>query len=462
MINVSIISGFLGAGKTTLIKKLIADAFEGEKVILLENEYGEVGIDGGFMKEAGIEVSELNSGCICCTLVGDFHEAIDKLIAEYHPDRLIIEPSGVGKLSEIRAVIEQAKERHPLNLQGCATVVDGQKCRMYLKNFGEFFTDQVKSAETVIFSRTQNMKQDKLDQAVELIKAENPEARIVTTPWDQLTGKQILETIESPAALIDIFEIFPEAGQHHDHDHEHEHHHDHDEHCDCHEHDHEHHHEHGECCHEHEHHHEHGECCHEHEHHHEHGECCHEHEHDHEHGECCHEHEHHHEHGECCHEQEHHHEHGECCHEHEHHHEHGECCHEHEHHHEHGECCHEHEHHHEHGHHHHDHHGHSCSCGHDHHHHDADDVFENFGVETAHKFTEEQLRTALEKLSDVDSYGFVLRAKGIVPAEDGRWIHFDFVPEEYEIRYGAADYTGRLCVIGANIRMAEIKALFGI
>ena len=363
MIKVSIISGFLGAGKTTLIKKLIADAFQGEKVILLENEYGEVGIDGGFMKDSGIQVSELNSGCICCTLVGDFHAAIDELVEKYNPDRIIIEPSGVGKLSEIRAVIEQAKERHPLELDGAATVVDGQKCRVYLKNFGEFFVDQVRSAETVILSRTQLMSQEKLDAAIALIREQNPNARIITTPWDELDGKLILETIEHPASLIDIFELYPEAGQHHDDDdedeeeeeHEHHHHHDHDEDEDE-------------------------------------------------------EHEHHHDH--------------------------------------------EHE---EHGHHHHHHH---------HHHHDgehdADEIFEDIGVETAHKFTEDQLRTALSALSDEEKYGMVLRAKGIVPTTDGRWIHFDFVPEEFEIRYGAADYTGRLVVIGANIKEDAIRALFGI
>lgn len=380
VIRVSIISGFLGAGKTTLIKKLIAESFKGEKVILLENEYGEIGIDGGFMKESGIQVTELNSGCICCTLVGDFHKAIDELIGTYHLDRLIIEPSGVGKLSEIRAVIEQAKERHPLEMLGCATVVDGQKCRMYIKNFGEFFTDQIKCAETVILSRTQHMQQEKLIQAVALLREVNPDARIVTTPWEELSGDTILSTIESPAQLLNVFDLYPEAGHHDDEEDEHEHHCHHDEGCEC------------EAC-EHEHHHDENceACAHEH------------HRHDDE------EHEHHD--GET-----------KVHRPHRHHHHHHHCA---------GEL-------------------------------DADDVFENFGVETAHKFSEEALEKALSQLSNEGSYGVVLRSKGIVPAEDGTWLHFDFVPEEYEIRRGAADYTGRLCVIGSNLKEKDILCLFGI
>ena len=393
MTKVNIISGFLGAGKTTLIKKLLGGAFEGEKVVLLENEYGEVGIDGGFMKDSGIQVTELNSGCICCTLVGDFSKALGELIETYHPDRILIEPSGVGKLSDIRGVVDDESHRLDLELAGCATVADVSKCRVYLHNFGEFFTDQIKSAETIVLSRTQTASQDRIDKAVALLREQNPRARIVTTPWDELDAKKMLETIEHPDFLLTVDELFAgeEAHGHHHHDHDHE----------------------GE---------EHG-----------HG-CCH-HDHDdeeHEHGCCHHDHE-----GEE-------HEHGCCHHDHEgEKHEHG-CCH---HDHEDGE--------HEHGH---------CGCGHHHHHHghDADEVFENIGVETPKKFEEADVRAALEALDDEARFGSILRAKGIVPLKDGKWLHFDYVPGEADLRYGPADYTGRLCVIGVKINEPALKELFGV
>lgn len=381
MVKVNIISGFLGAGKTTLIKKLIAGAMKGEKVILLENEYGEIGVDGGFMKDAGITVTELNSGCICCTLAGDFQKAIDELINTYHPDRLLVEPTGVGKLSDIRRAVEEAREHHPeLEITGCATVVDANRCRTYMKNFGEFFLDQIKSAETIIFSRTQLQDPERVEKSRQLVAQQHPAARIITTPWGELSAEMMLDTIEHPAALLTLDDLDDDD----DHD-EHEHHH--------HEHD-----EDGHCC-----------CGHDHDHEHEHH---HDHDHDHEHE---YEHEHHHDH--------------------------------------------DHEHH-------HDEHGH-CSCGHDHAHHhhhghDADEIFENIGVETAKRFTEEGLRAALSKLSDEEDYGAILRAKGIVQAEDGRWLHFDYVPGEAEIRYGSADYTGRLCVIGTHIDEAALRALFGV
>ena len=393
MAKVNIISGFLGAGKTTLIKKLLDGAFEGEKVVLLENEYGEVGIDGGFMKDTGVQITELNSGCICCTLVGDFTEALGQLIDQYHPDRILIEPSGVGKLSDIRRVVDDVARTHEVELAGCATVADVGKCKMYARNFGEFFIDQIESAETIILSRTQTATEEKIQKAVELLREHNAKARIITTPWDQLSSVQMLETIEHPSFLLTL-EDLPE-GDHHDHEHGHEHHHDHD--------------------HEHEHHHDHD---HEHEH---------EHHHDHDHE---HEHEHHHDHD---HEHEH---------EHEHHHDHD---HEHEHHHhEHGEGC-------------------ACGCGHDHHgHHHADEIFENIGVETPKKFDEAELRRAIDQLEAFDLYGDILRAKGILPLTDGRWLHFDYVPDEVDVRYGGADYTGRLCVIGCHLKESAIKELFGV
>ena len=365
MTKVNIISGFLGAGKTTLIKKRLGGAFEGEKVVLLENEYGEVGIDGGFMKDSGIQVTELNSGCICCTLVGDFSKALAELIDTYHPDRILIEPSGVGKLSDIRKVVDDASKEHDLELKGCATVADVSKCRLYIKNFGEFFIDQIQSAETIILSRTQTASPDRIEKAVALLREHNERARIVTTPWDELEPAKMLETIETPDFLLTIDELFADED-----DHEHHHHHDHDECCCGHDHDHEHHH------------------------------------HDHDHGECC------------------------CGHDHEH---------EHHHHHD-GECC----------------------CGHHHHGHDADEVFQNIGVETPKKFDEAAIREALEALDDDHRFGSILRAKGILPLNDGKWLHFDYVPGEVDLRYGAADYTGRLCVIGVKINEDALKELFGI
>ncbi len=391
MTKVNIISGFLGAGKTTLIKKLLDGAFEGEKVVLLENEYGEVGIDGGFMKDSGIQITELNSGCICCTLVGDFTKALGELIDTYHPDRILIEPSGVGKLSDIRRVVDEIAQTHDVRLAGCATVADVGKCRMYIRNFGEFFIDQIENTETIILSRTQSTTEERIEKCVALLREHNAEARIVTTPWDQLDACKLLETIENPGFLLNVSDVCPICG----HDHEHEHHDEHE-----HDHDHEHHH------HEHEHDHDHD----------------HHHEHEHEYA-CGHDHEHEHEH-ECA-----------CGHDHEHHHDHE---------HEHGHEC-------------------NCGCGHDHHgHHHADEVFENIGVETPKHFEESVIREALEALDDADRFGAILRAKGILPLTNGKWLHFDYVPGEYELRYGSADYTGRLCVIGCKINQDAIKELFGI
>ena len=418
MVKVNIISGFLGAGKTTLIKKLLGGAMKDEQVILLENEYGEVGIDGGFMKDSGITVTEMNSGCICCTLVGDFTKAIDELIEKYHPDRLIIEPSGVGKLSDIRHVVAQAEKKHELVLSGCVTVVDAGKCKMYMKNFGEFFCDQVRSAETIILSRTQMTSQDKVDADIAMLREQNPAARIITTPWDELTADVILKTIESPEALINVDEIYEE--HHHDDDEdEHEHHH-------------HHHHHDGEECDD-------PECeCHHH----------HDDDDDDEHDE--HEHHHHHDHDDD--DDEH-----ECCCGHHHHDDddddddHDE--HEHHHHHDHDDDHDEHEHHHH-------HHDHECGCG--HHHHHADEVFENIGVETSHKFEETALREILKTLGNSGIYGEILRAKGILPAPNGVWLHFDYTPGEWEIRHGSADYTGRLCVIGCHINEDKLRELFGV
>ena len=404
MTKINIISGFLGAGKTTLIKKLLGGAFGNEKVVLLENEYGEVGVDSGFMRDSGIQITELNSGCICCTLVGDFSRALDELIDTYHPDRIIIEPSGVGKLSDIRRVVVDMMESHEITLEGSATVADVGKCRMYAKNFGEFFIDQIENAETIILSRTQNTSEERIEKCVNLLREYNEHARIITTPWDELTGAQMLDVIESAESLLSTDEVVRHAHEHHHHDHDHE----------CCDHDHEHHH------------HDHDECCdHDHEHHHDHDECC---DHDHEH--------HHHDHDECCdHDHEHHHhDHDECCdHEHEHHHDH-----------EHGDGC-------------------TCGCHHDHHgHHHADEVFQNIGVETPRKFEEAAIRAALDELDDEKRFGSILRAKGILPLTDGRWLHFDYVPGESDVRYGSADYTGRLCVIGTKINEAALRELFGL
>lgn len=386
MTKINIISGFLGAGKTTLIKKLLDGAFAGEKVILLENEYGEVGIDGGFMKDSGIQITELNSGCICCTLVGDFTDAIGDLMEQYHPGRILIEPSGVGKLSDIRGVVHELGEKYDVELAGCATVADVNKCRMYAKNFGEFFLDQIQSTETIVLSRTQTASQDKLDKAVELLRGFNGTARIVTTPWDELDSLQLLSTIENPETLLDLSEVYAHL---HDHDEEEE-----DEDEDEHEH--------------HHHHHDHEEA---HEHHH----------HDDDDDEDDDEHEHHH------------HDHDDD--EHEHHH---------------GHEAHGHGHHH---HHHHHHHGDG---------HDADEVFTDIGVETAKKFDEAELRAAVEALDDEERFGAVLRAKGILQLTDGTWLHFDHVPGEVDMRKGPADYTGRLCVIGVDLKEDALRELFGI
>ena len=383
MTKINIISGFLGAGKTTLIKKLLGGAFQGEKVVLLENEYGEVGVDGGFMRDSGIQVTELNSGCICCTLVGDFSRALDELIDTYHPDRIIIEPSGVGKLSDIRRVVVDMMDSHEITLEGSATVADVGKCRMYAKNFGEFFIDQIENAETIILSRTQNTTEERIEKCVNLLREYNAHARIITTPWDELTGEQMLDVIESAESLLSTDEVVRHA-------HEHHHHHDHDDDDECCDHDHDHHHDHDDD----------DECDHDHEHHHHH-------DHDDDDGCCDHDHERHHDH-------------------------------------DHGDGC-------------------SCGCHHDHHgHHHADEVFQNIGVETPRKFEEAAIRTALEQLDDEKRFGSILRAKGILPLTDGKWLHFDYVPGESDVRYGSADYTGRLCVIGTQINEAALKELFGL
>ncbi len=418
MTKIDIFSGFLGAGKTTLIKKLIEEAYHGEKIVLIENEFGEIGIDGGFLAEAGIKINEMNSGCICCSLVGDFAEALKKVIAEYTPDRILIEPSGVGKLSDVIKAVRNA-DTEGAELNGFTTIVDANKCKMHMKNFGEFFNDQVENAGCIVLSHTGKISEQKIADCVALLKEHNATAVIVSTPWDQLTGAQLLEAMERKSTLeAEMSELAEEA--------------------------HEHHHHHGECCH-----HDHDE---DHEHHHHHGECCH-----HDHDE---DHEHHHHHGECCH-----HDHDE---EHEHHH-HGECCHhdhdeEHEHHHHHGECCHhDHDEEHEHHHHEYDEHG-NCSCGHhhDHHHHHADEVFVSYGAETTKKFNAEQLKAALESFTDTEKYGMILRAKGIIASDDGRWIHFDYIPGEPDVRFGGAGVIGRLCVIGSKLNKDAVSEAIGV
>ena len=400
MTKIDVFSGFLGAGKTTLIKKLLKEGYNGEKLVLIENEFGEIGIDGGFMKDAGIEVTEMNQGCICCSLVGDFGKALQKVLDEYAPDRILIEPSGVGKLSDvIKAVMDIDSDQIVLN--SYTTVCDASKIKMYMKNFGEFYKNQVETAKTIVLSRSQKLTDEKLAEAVAMIKELNDHATIVTTNWDEISGAQILAAMENENKFAE--DLLKEELEHH--------HHDDDEEC-CHEH---HHHDHDDD--EHEHHH----------HHHEDGEEC-----------CCHDHEHHHhDHDDDEHEH-HHHDHDE--HEH-HHHDHDE--HEHHHHHEDGEECHCHDHDHEH-----------------HHHHHADEVFTSMGIETAKKFTKEELENALGKLSG-EEFGVVLRAKGIVAGDSG-WYEFDFVPEEYEIRKGSADVTGKMCVIGSKLDEDKIKALFGV
>ena len=375
MTTIDIISGFLGAGKTTLIKKLLAESFSGQKIVLIENEFGEIGIDGGFLKDAGIQVTEMNSGCICCSLVGDFGKALKKVIAEYHPDRILIEPSGVGKLSDVAKAVGDVAKECEMQLGSAVTVVNAKKCKMYMKNFGEFFNNQVESAGTIVLSRTQNVPEKKVNDTVAMLREHNKDAAIITTPWDDIDGKVILDAMEHANTLdklikeaVEIARKHEEEHHHHDHDHDHE----------------------------------------EHEHHHDHEHEEHEHHHDHEHEE----HEHHHDHD----------------------------------HHEHGPGC-------------------TCGChDHDHHHdHHADEVFTSWGKETAKKFADADMEQILKTLADnADEYGIILRAKGIVPNTDGEWIHFDLTPGEYEIRKGAADYTGKLCVIGSNLKEDKLAELFGV
>lgn len=353
MTKIEIISGFLGAGKTTLIKKMLKEVFAGEKVVLIENEFGEIGIDGGFLKEAGVQVTEMNSGCICCSLVGDFGTALKEVIETYAPDRILIEPSGVGKLSDVTKAVQGVAVHEPVELNSSVTVVDGQKCRMYMKNFGEFFNNQVEHAGTIVISRTQKMTEEKLEACVKMLKEKNPKASIITTPWEELKGEQILSAMQHQDLILKE-ELEAHLHEHHDHDHTHP------DDCTC-------------GCHEHHHEHE---------------------EHDHEH---THDHDHHHDH------------------------------------------AHDHDH---------------------HHHHHADEIFTSWGQETPHKYSEEELRGILAALSDGDDCGIILRAKGIVPCTDGTWLHFDMVPEEYEIRRGEADYTGRLCVIGSHLNEEELSKLF--
>ena len=371
MTKVDIISGFLGAGKTTLIAKLLKEAFPGEQVVLIENEFGEIGIDGGFLKESGVEIREMNSGCICCSLVGDFGTSLKEVVEKYHPDRIIIEPSGVGKLSDVIKAVKDLHIENEIRLNSASTVADASKVKVYMKNFGEFFNNQIEHAGTIILSRTQNVSEAKLKTDIELIRSLNKDAHIITTPWDDINGKQILDAMENVTnlELEMLAEAAAKAAE------EHEHHHDHDGECGCgHDHD-----------HEHEHHHDHdGECG-----------CGHDHDHEHEH--------------------------------------------------------------------HHDHDG-ECSCGHDHHHghHHADEVFTSWGVETPDKYDKETLSEILRKLSETDDYGDILRAKGMLPTPEGKWMFFDLVPEEYEIRDGEPEITGRICVIGAKLKEDALKELFNV
>ena len=373
MTKVDIISGFLGAGKTTLIAKLLKEAFPGEQVVLIENEFGEIGIDGGFLKESGVEIREMNSGCICCSLVGDFGTSLKEVVEKYHPDRIIIEPSGVGKLSDVIKAVKDLHIENEIRLNSASTVADASKVKVYMKNFGEFFNNQIEHAGTIILSRTQNVSEAKLKTDIELIRSLNKDAHIITTPWDDINGKQILDAMENVTNLE--LEMLAEAAAKAAEEHEHEHHHDHDGECGCgHDHD-----------HEHEHHHDHdGECG-----------CGHDHDHEHEH--------------------------------------------------------------------HHDHDG-ECSCGHDHHHghHHADEVFTSWGVETPDKYDKETLSEILRKLSETDDYGDILRAKGMLPTPEGKWMFFDLVPEEYEIRDGEPEITGRICVIGAKLKEDALKELFNV
>ena len=381
MTKIDIVSGFLGAGKTTLIKKLLAEAFQGEKLVLIENEFGEISIDGGFLKESGVQISEMSSGCICCSLVGDFNKALKDVHQQFAPDRILIEPSGVGKLSDVIVAVENTVKDVPdMKLNSFVTVADATKVKVYMKNFGEFYNNQIESAGTIILSRTQKLSQEKLEAAAAMLREKNPDAAILTTPWDELDGKTILSAIEKVSLADELLarmqaEHAADEAEHHHHHHDHE------------EDDHDH------CCH-----HDHDE-----------DEHCHHHEHDHDEDEHCHDHDH---------------------------------DHEHEHHHDGEECDDPH-----------------CSCH--HHHHHADEVFTSWGVETVKVFTEAELETILTALDSGD-YGAILRAKGIVHSEDGKWLHFDFVPEEHQVRFGAADYTGRLCVIGSDLKEDKLAALFGL
>ena len=412
MTKIDIISGFLGAGKTTFIKKLLQEAIKGEQVVLIENEFGQIGIDGGFLKDSGIEIREMNSGCICCSLVGDFGKSLEEVLTKYKPERVIIEPSGVGKLSDVMNAVRDVAKNLDVKLNSAVTIVDATKCKMYMKNFGEFFNNQIENAGTIVMSRTDVADSKKVLADVELLREHNKDASIVTTPIDQLTGAQLLELIEKPDTMMEelLAQVKEEHAHHHhhehgghcgcgceDHDHEHEHHHhDHDEECGCEDHDHEHEH----------HHHDHDEEC-----------GCEDHDHEHEH--------HHHDHDEAC-----------GCEDHDHEHEH--------HHHDHDEEC-------------------TCGChDHDHHHHHADEVFSSWGLETIDACSKETLTAILEELAYGNEYGDVLRAKGMLPSEkEGEWYYFDMVPEQYEIRTGAPDYTGKVCVIGVNLKEDELKKAFG-
>ena len=386
MTKVTIISGFLGAGKTTFIKKLLKDVYSGQKIVLIENEFGEIGIDGGFLKEAGITINEMNSGCICCSLVGDFAEALKKVKKEYDPDMIIIEPSGVGKLSDVIAAVENVKDEVGLELANFITVCDATKCKMYIKNFGEFYNNQVEHASTIVLSRTQNMDEQKLMDCVSLIKEHNDKAAVVTTPWDELSGEQIVSAMKNSSLVDELLETIEHEHHHHDDDDD-------------------------ECCHGHHHHHDDDDD--------DDDECCHGHHHDDDDDD---------------------------------------------------ECCHGHHHHndddddeHEHHHHHHDDEEGECSCGHHHHHHHhADDVFNSWGVETPHKYDRDEIEAILKRLVMSEEFGVILRAKGMVPAKDGTWIYFDAVPGEYELREGAPEYTGKLCVIGTDVCEHSMKELFGL
>ena len=415
MAKIDIISGFLGAGKTTLIKKLIKDVFAGQKVVLIENEFGEIGIDGGFLKDAGINITEMNSGCICCSLVGDFAQALRQVVDQFHPDHILIEPSGVGKLSDVRRAIENTAKDCDLEIGSLVTVADVKKIRIYMKNFGEFYNNQIESAGTIILSRTQDVDKEKLDAAIAMIREKNPDARIITTPWDQLSGQTIHDAMVQSVSLADQL-LAEEKEHHHDDD-------DDDDECEC-------------GCH---HHHDDDE---EHEHHHHHH-------HDDDDDEDEHEHHHHHDDDDDEDEHEHHH----------HHHEHDE--HHHEHHHDHDDDDDDDDDEDEHEHHHH-HHDHDEDEHEHHHHHHADEVFDSIGFETSKRFTQDQIKAALESLDENSKYGMILRSKGIVAGENGEWIHFDYVPGESDVRTGASDVTGKIVVIGSKVNKEAVKGLFGI